>query len=56
MSDADLRNYIQQMLRELAELADDRAEDVELGEMAFKMRLLAGKGPDEDANRASALH
>ena len=58
MSDADLRHYIRDMLRELAELADTRADDAELGAMAFKLRLLAGRRSAEAplSHRARQLH
>ncbi len=41
MSNGDLRRYIQQMLSQLAELADARVEDEHLGAMAFELRMMA---------------
>ena len=42
MTDEELARYIRQMLHELAELADGRSENIDLGTLAFKLRLLAG--------------
>jgi hypothetical protein len=42
VSDAQLKHYIAQLLAELADLADGRTNDAELGALAFKLRLLAG--------------
>jgi hypothetical protein len=42
VSDAQLKHYISQLLAELADLADGRTNDAELGALAFKLRLLAG--------------
>lgn len=38
-----VRDYLQQMLLELADLADGKIEDEELGKVAFDLRLIAAK-------------
>jgi hypothetical protein len=50
--------YIGQMLCELAELADEQADDDTLGALAFDLRLLAAKHPAAalDTRRKLELH
>lgn len=60
MSNSDLRVYIKQMLLQLAELADAKTEDTELGAIAFDLRLLAdrsaGDGPVGEDITGPKLH
>ena len=52
MSDTNLRRYLQQMLKQLANIADGRVEDEQLGRVAFEMRLLAEKLSPTSAPKA----
>jgi hypothetical protein len=55
MSDDDLRRYINQMLVELADLADERADDEGLGSMAFDLRLLAARNETREGRPAARM-